>query len=374
MRLINTSLENCKIYFVNLKERTDRKENLENQFKKLGINNYKRIDAVYGKKLPLKDQNYWMDKHNFFRMGSDKGKVLARVGCLLSHLNTLKTAIKKYDNNPVVIIEDDIEFLVDGKYKFSYPEDCDMCYLGGLYWYSDENDLIPLNNYKDSLIRIDPRQLRIAGTFGYMIPNLQKLKMIYDKIVSTYKRNIDVMYIRQIQSLGNCYLINPPLINHGDYGSDIANTDSNPSKLYFGHIFNCFGAYWTKLRINKQLKKYKKIDIGNNLESLLSTDIKLLNLLPNNEIKKSLSNLIEKNKIDINIPIKEQKHILGYYYFNGLANYLYNFLRKKFKVFELDTNQYKHLLTLIKKYNSISKIKDKDILLGIKIAQEYFLN
>lgn len=374
MRLVKTSLNRCKIYYVNLKERADRKANLEKQFRNLGIKNYERIDAVYGKKLPLKDQKFWMDKHNFFRMGTDSNKVLARVGCLLSHLSALKKAISEYENRPTIFIEDDIEFLVNGKYEFSYPEDCDMFYLGGLFWYSDENDLIPLNNYKDSIIHIDPRQLKIAGTFGYMIPNLEKLKMIYNKINETYKRNIDVMYIRQIQSLGNCYLLNPPIINHGDYGSDIANTDSNPSKLYFGHIFNCFGAYWTHKKITNILKKTDRKNIGNNLDKLLSIDDSFLKFLPKNSVTKSLSELIANKKTDLKISFDEQKTILGSYYFNGIANYLYNFLRKKFKVFELDKTQYNHFLTLLKKYITMFKTKDKKIFQGFQSAFSYFLN
>uniref|UniRef100_A0A6C0HSU4 Glycosyl transferase family 25 domain-containing protein n=1 Tax=viral metagenome TaxID=1070528 RepID=A0A6C0HSU4_9ZZZZ len=69
-------------FFINLEERTDRLENIENELKKMGIKG-ERINAVKSKQ--------------------------GAIGCTLSHIRAIETA--KQRNYPYVcIMEDDIEF------------------------------------------------------------------------------------------------------------------------------------------------------------------------------------------------------------------------------------------------------------------------
>ena len=71
------------IFYINLEERRDRKQHVENELKKVGWDNYTRFNAI-------KNKN-------------------GRVGCSMSHLKVIQDA--KKNNLPyVVILEDDIEF------------------------------------------------------------------------------------------------------------------------------------------------------------------------------------------------------------------------------------------------------------------------
>lgn len=71
------------IYYINIDYRTDRKEHVENELKKMDWSNYTRFNAIKNKD--------------------------GRVGCSMSHLKILQDA-KKNNLDYVVILEDDIEF------------------------------------------------------------------------------------------------------------------------------------------------------------------------------------------------------------------------------------------------------------------------
>lgn len=70
-------------FFINLEERTDRLEHIENELKKMGIKG-ERINAV-------------------------KSEKQGAIGCTLSHIRCLETA-KQRDYEHICIMEDDIEF------------------------------------------------------------------------------------------------------------------------------------------------------------------------------------------------------------------------------------------------------------------------
>lgn len=75
-----------RIFYINLKHRTDRKDEIENELKKMELTNYERFDA------------YQVD---WFGL----------IGCGFSHQGVLKLAKERnYEN--VLILEDDFQFLV----------------------------------------------------------------------------------------------------------------------------------------------------------------------------------------------------------------------------------------------------------------------
>lgn len=84
-----THIESLKLegpYYINLDHRNDRRVLVENEFKKLNIDSFVRVPAIY-----------------------TQGK--GSMGCLASHIKALETVPS--DNDAIWICEDDIEFKVD---------------------------------------------------------------------------------------------------------------------------------------------------------------------------------------------------------------------------------------------------------------------
>lgn len=80
-----TCIEDIKhIFYINLDHRVDRKEHVEKQLVNVGLNGFQRFNAI--------------------RMEN------GAVGCSMSHLKLLQTALKK-DYEHILILEDDITFL-----------------------------------------------------------------------------------------------------------------------------------------------------------------------------------------------------------------------------------------------------------------------
>lgn len=145
-----------KIIYINLEHRLDRKDQIETELNKLGLN-YERYNAIY-----------------------NKGN--GSLGCALSHLNVLKLAKeRKYKN--ILILEDDFTFLVDKStlednlfkfYNSPISSNFDVCMLG--------YNLIKYNKLPESL-----------GSFMYKILEAQTASAYivnqhyYDKLISLFE-------------------------------------------------------------------------------------------------------------------------------------------------------------------------------------------
>lgn len=79
-------ISNMNIQYINLEERFDRKSEIENELRRLDINNFSRFNAI--KASP------------------------GILGCSLSHLQIFKSADK---TQPLFVLEDDCEFLINRK-------------------------------------------------------------------------------------------------------------------------------------------------------------------------------------------------------------------------------------------------------------------
>lgn len=136
-----------KIFYINLEERTDRKELIEKQFQEYGITNYERFNA------------------HSYKIGS--------VGCGRSHQSVLKIA-KERKYKRILIFEDDFEFLVS---KEEFIEnmnklknvDFDVCCLS--YYLQEYSNI---NEY-DFLLKIN----KSSTTSGYIIN-----EHYYDKLIN----------------------------------------------------------------------------------------------------------------------------------------------------------------------------------------------
>jgi hypothetical protein len=258
-------LKDLKILYVNLDRRPERNSNIINELKRLDLKG-KRISAIDGQNFSKEDQMYWMNRKNFNSLSRDPNKVFGRVGCYLSHLKLMKYAL---DNNiePLLVLEDDCRFLTNtNNIEIRIPKNCDIYYLGGLYWWKADNsnktfreledelgesvfesdeeyedittEDFTLANFRDSLfyqdsVRIFPKYFRIACTYSYILPSRAHIERLYNEMLNVSKKAIDMMYVTYIQKRDDCFIIQPSLcIQSDEFTSDITDfgvkTPENP--------------------------------------------------------------------------------------------------------------------------------------------------
>ena len=198
-------LEN--VFYINLEERTDRRESVEKQLNELGWK-YKRFNAI-------------------------KNKQKGSIGCSFSHLAVLKIAREK--NLPyVVVIEDDIEFTNIPKFQKIYKKfvdsgvDFDVYLLAG--------------NLRRGNIKINNSLTKVRSSFtttGYIVKNAY-----YDKLIDNIKlglqyllRNlknpyytIDAFWMR-LQKQDNWYISRPRTVTQLKDFSDIEKKLTNYDKV-----------------------------------------------------------------------------------------------------------------------------------------------
>jgi GR25 family glycosyltransferase involved in LPS biosynthesis len=311
IRDVSINLRDLNILYINLDRRPERRQNIEHELSRLGLCGT-RIRAVDGSTMSDEQVDYWMQKTNFNTMSRNPDKVMGKVGCMLSHLKALKYAIdNNFDN--VLILEDDAKFIIkDSDLVIKIPKDADMFYLGGLYWWktsefpmtSDEiNDLVDHfhknggeppdltfenirdDNYYYDKIQILPNYFRIACTFGYVINTHGTIRHIYNTILNSKKKAIDMMYVTYVQRDLNTFIVNPSLLVQSDsFASDVTDigktTPSNPFNNSYFYDRNIY-------TIPRAIEFYKY-----NYRDLL----------------KSLRHIYRKNKIIVN-PRKLFKHL-----------------------------------------------------------------
>lgn len=103
-------LEQIKIYIVNLKHSTERRENILSELKKQNIKSFEIIDAVDGKKLQKKDLNNFVTNSDVKYNSISQKLTLSQIGCALSHIKIYENFIKS-DKDYALILEDDAIFL-----------------------------------------------------------------------------------------------------------------------------------------------------------------------------------------------------------------------------------------------------------------------
>ena len=247
-RQYNLKLNELKILYINLDRRPERKNNIENELKRLGLP-ATRISAIDGQSLTDDEKEYWMNRKNFNTLTRNESRVFGRVGCYLSHLKTMKYAL---DHNiwPLLILEDDCRFLTDhSNIQFNIPANTDIYYLGGLYWWKvgeNENSSLDytFDNFKDKLyyensIQILPDFFRICCTYAYILPSREHIQNLFFKMLEVKKKAIDMMYVSYVQKNQRCFIIQPSLcVQSDEFTSDVTDfglqTPSNPySNTYF---------------------------------------------------------------------------------------------------------------------------------------------
>ena len=172
-----------KIYVINLKKNTERKENVINLFNKLGgiFNNYVFYEAIIGNELS-ESQIYEImsvkSLYTLYKKFTDHSDIRTKgaIGCYLSHYNIWVDVIKNNYKN-VLIFEDDIYSDYDYDKILSYinnvPQDYDIALLGYIcFFFSLDKRKYEINNYWNST-----NSLRIMGMHSYLLSNSGAIKL-----------------------------------------------------------------------------------------------------------------------------------------------------------------------------------------------------
>lgn len=190
-----------KIYCINLDKRTDRWEEVKNQFEKHNLQ-VERFSAIEGNPT-----------------GIETKIVPGHAGCVLSHLKVIKDA-KEKNYKKILVLEDDVEFIDDLQERFKIyinqvPDDWDMIYFGG------NHNGIPLEMVSDNV----GRTKKTYTTHAYAI----KGEDLFDVVIKTFsklQKEVDVYY-SMIQQGFKCYVFRPHLAWQKEGFSDILNRDVN---------------------------------------------------------------------------------------------------------------------------------------------------
>ena len=198
------NLEN--IYYINLKERIDRKKHVESELDKLCWN-YKRFDAVKAKS--------------------------GRVGCSMSHLKLLRMA--KKDKLPyIVIIEDDIQFKDVELFKKLFNNFMDS---------KLEYDVFLLaGNLRHPAVKITENIIRAYRSFtttGYIVKS-----HYYDKMIKNIQEGLNRLllndnnginaidtYLMKLQLIDRWYISYPRTVTQKPDWSDIEKKEVNYDKV-----------------------------------------------------------------------------------------------------------------------------------------------
>ncbi|MDD2897391.1 MAG: glycosyltransferase family 25 protein [Desulfuromonadaceae bacterium] len=153
------------IFVVNLAESTERKERVQEQLDRIGLQ-AEFFPAVRGKSLNAAELATHYDNSIFFRPLSP-----GEIGCALSHVFIYKEIIeRKYDY--CLILEDDIVIdsriskVLDSIKTIVNPSSPEIILLTSLKEFS-ENDAIPLNVDNFRMVPV----IRAGCTHGYIITN-----------------------------------------------------------------------------------------------------------------------------------------------------------------------------------------------------------
>lgn len=207
---INSLADIKNIFYINLEHRKDRKEDIENQLKSVGLSNFERFNAI--------------------RLSN------GRIGCSMSHLQCLKLAKdRNYDH--LLICEDDTTFLnpslfinqINSFFQNKRITNWDVLLLGG-------NNIPPYQQIDETCIRVSHCQT----TTCYLVNG-----HYYDTLIENIKEGINRlmrepdnhryyaidMYWLQLQKKHIWILIIPLTVTQKEDYSDIEQRRTNYSHM-----------------------------------------------------------------------------------------------------------------------------------------------
>jgi len=198
----NYYLENIPIYVINLPSRIDKKVQMEYQFQKSNITNYKFINAI-GKENEIVQEKYKEYNEKFasneiittyFRSIEEK-KIIESIGAIGLIMTTIELFkdLESKKATDVIIMEDDIHFHKAWKFMIkplkSCLDDVDLLYLGYNNYLSEINIFLKKDNLNISVpVPYNRNWGAFYGTYGY-ICNSNFRKRIIDLGIDWFIQN-----------------------------------------------------------------------------------------------------------------------------------------------------------------------------------------
>lgn len=206
------------VYYINLLERTDRKELVENELNELGWE-YERFNAIKNE--------------------------IGCIGCSMGHLKLIKMA-KEKDLDYIVVLEDDIQFMKKSWYNDKITKiinsdfNFDVFLLGG--------------NLRPPLYKINEDIYKITKSFaghGYIVK-----KHYYDTLINNLKNGLELLlrnphlakadynpyaldvYWFELQEKDNWFIIIPRTITQRPTYSDIEQRHTDYNHLMLDDMNN----------------------------------------------------------------------------------------------------------------------------------------
>jgi len=213
------------IVVLNLQRSTERKQLLDQQFKKLELSNYFFFPAFDGKNII----NISFSASIIKGTGIGRNLQHGEISIIMSHIGALKFAQTMNFEN-VIILEDDVVLCEDWKERIKWlfenlPKDWEYTYLAG------HSDYVKLPYYENPTLIKAPQMI---GAFSYLVnkSGMQKLIDFCGEFTTTY----DDMIMHKIKNgkLQGYYLV-PYMTYHADSMSTLWSIPSlnHPSKKYF---------------------------------------------------------------------------------------------------------------------------------------------
>jgi GR25 family glycosyltransferase involved in LPS biosynthesis len=164
-----------KILYINMDKDVARNRSMLDQFEKFGITNFQRIAGSDLMALPQP-----ISYRNFIK--NDEKYIKGQLGCRRAHLNAIHFA-KVNGYQRVLILEDDVEFLVDPSDLLTINQeilnDWDMLYFGGLVEPFFRNQIVcahaygvTANLYDDILEMGDHSGMEIDNFYAKVIQHM----------------------------------------------------------------------------------------------------------------------------------------------------------------------------------------------------------
>jgi GR25 family glycosyltransferase involved in LPS biosynthesis/SAM-dependent methyltransferase/tetratricopeptide (TPR) repeat protein len=213
--------QQASTFIVNLLRRTDRKEAMEVEFEKAGLDeDYEFFEAVDGKDLVLTDEI------NTLFLGNDFGSRKGVIGCALSHYALWKQLVAS-ESEYYTIFEDDVK--LSDKFKAKWEEACksesDITFLG----FTSRDRAVRTTEGATPLVELDLGKY-IGGFFGYIIRKAAAKKLVEYISQKGIKHGIDYL-VKVVPGL-KCSAVQPHVLQTEWFSSSESKVDTDIQKDY----------------------------------------------------------------------------------------------------------------------------------------------
>ena len=259
------------IKIINLKKRTNRKQNVKTQLDKLGIYNYEFFEAING--YEIEEYEKISEIQELFR-NNDFSYKKGVIGCALSHIELWKKLVNDNNNEYYLILEDDIEFNPNFKTIYDgltqYLKNIEMLFFGYHMYINVTKEIKEEYSILKNEIKVQDfnDNLSLGGFFSYSI-NKKCAKKLLEYIEKNGIQNgIDYLIQKKLYKDGklDCKELKPHIIKSEYYYYNNVDTDiqNNNEKFDFSNIEKRAENYDISSNLLEQFLFIKGLDQLNN--------------------------------------------------------------------------------------------------------------